>query len=64
MNNYTRNIVDLEDRAVKWWPENLKQGNAEASIIPKGSPALTVISNAYLNNWSEAEVIQISITYR
>jgi hypothetical protein len=29
-----------------------------------GSPALTVISNAYLNNWSEAEVIQISITYR
>jgi hypothetical protein len=33
-------------------------------VVQAGSPALTVISNAYLNNWSEAEVIQISITYR
>jgi hypothetical protein len=35
-----------------------------AIAVIVGSPALTVISNAYLNNWSEAEVIQISITYR
>ena len=34
MIKYNRNLEELEDRACKWWPENLIAIEKESSIIP------------------------------
>ena len=32
---YNRNIDDLEENAILWWPEHLNKKNASISVIPK-----------------------------
>lgn len=33
--NYNRNIDDLENNAVMWWPDELKNSTSKLSVIPK-----------------------------
>ena len=32
---FNRNIGELEENAILWWPEYLTQANAKSSVIPK-----------------------------
>lgn len=32
---FNRNIDELEENAVKWWPDHIREKEAEASIVPK-----------------------------
>lgn len=33
--NYKRNIIELEEQAIKWWPQELMERFSDTSVIPK-----------------------------
>lgn len=61
---FNRNISELEEKAILWWPEHLNQANAAISVIPKllqtQDDFLNIISLSKKNPYQVFDLLEAS----